>query len=89
MLWKEVLDDEQYETTHYYYSEIRGDSTSTKNYNNEVNKFSLPFVDFRKAVGRNSIKKDSIIYLQSMLIPKNMSTMGKEEDKKTVPGFKM
>ena len=72
MLWEEVLDCSQYEATHYDYSEICGDSSSTKNYNNAVNEYSLSFVDFRKVVGRNSIKKDSIIHFQSMLIPTNI-----------------
>ena len=59
MLWEEVMDNSQYEATHYNYLEIRGNSSSTKNYNNVVNELSLPFVDFSKAVGRNSIKKGS------------------------------
>ena len=54
MLWEEVLDDSQYEATHYLYLEICGDMPSTKNYYDVVNEFSLPFVDFRKPVGRNS-----------------------------------
>ena len=73
MLWVEMLDDSQNEATRYYYSEIRRDSSSTKNYNNVVNEFSLLFVDLRKAVG-NSIKKDSIIHLQSKLIPSNLTS---------------
>ena len=72
MLWVEMLDDSQNEATRYYYSENRRDSSSTKNYNNVVNEFSLLFVDLRKAVG-NSIKKDPIIHLQSKLIPSNIN----------------
>ena len=64
-----MLDDGQYEAMHYCYSEIRGESSSTKNYSNVEKEFSLAFVDFREVVGRNSIKKDSIIHLQPMLIP--------------------
>ena len=80
MFWEEVLDEAQYEATHYYHSEIRGDSSYIKNYNNEVNEFSLPFVDFRKAIGRNSIKKESIIHLQSILIPTNITLKNADEE---------
>ena len=82
MLWEEVLEEAQYEATCYYYSEIRGDLSSTINYNNVVNEFSLPFVDFRKAVGRNSFKKDSIIHLQSILIPTNITLKNADEEYK-------
>ena len=85
MLWEEVLDDSLYEATHYYYSEIRGDPSSKKNHFNVTNEFTLPFVDFRKSVSRNMLKRDSIIHLQSMSVPTNLSLMEKEEDRKNDP----
>ena len=63
MLWEKVMDDSQYEATHYYYLEIRGDSSPTKNYFYVVNEISLPFSILEKQSAETVLKRiSSYIY---------------------------